>query len=563
MKKCLLILTLVAWLLSAGVMPVNAATYRFQVVSSAVNIRINSDGTAGVEYTFDFLNDPSASPIDAVDIGVPTSSYAMSSISADVDGKAVTDISDSPYVNPGVALNLGSLAIPPGQKGRVHVLIGKVSQILHPGTQKDAEAYASFQFSPTWFDSQYVSGSTNLSVTLTLPPGVKTAEPRYFPPQNWPGKSAPLTGTDSQGRAFYQWQAAQANSSTQYIFGAAFPARLVPASTILSASTSISTSLVGGIISSLLGNLGCSAWFFIFFGVMGWTFYSSFATDRKRRLQYLPPRISVEGHGIKRGLTAVEAAVLMEQPPDRIFTMILFSLVKKGAATVASKNPLKIQQASPLPQELRAYEIEFLNAMAGSNEVAERRALQELMVKLIKSVVDGMKGFSRKETLEYYKSINEKAWQAIKAANTPDVQMKLFDEALDWSMMSGDFDQRAQDAFSGRPVFMPIWWGNYDPTYRQMGSSSPIGMSSMPTSGGTGGRMSLPTLPGADFAASMVAGVQNFSGNVLGDIASFTGGVTDKTNPAPISTSSHSGGGGCACACACAGCACACAGGGR
>jgi len=229
MKKCLLILTLVAWLLSAGVMPVNAATYRFQVVSSAVNIRINSDGTAGVEYTFDFLNDPSASPIDAVDIGVPTSSYAMSSISADVDGKAVTDISDSPYVNPGVALNLGSLAIPPGQKGRVHVLIGKVSQILHPGTQKDAEAYASFQFSPTWFDSQYVSGSTNLSVTLTLPPGVKTAEPRYFPPQNWPGKSAPLTGTDSQGRAFYQWQAAQANSSTQYIFGAAFPARLVPA----------------------------------------------------------------------------------------------------------------------------------------------------------------------------------------------------------------------------------------------------------------------------------------------------------------------------------------------
>jgi len=30
-----------------------------------------------------------------------------------------------------------------------------------------------------------------------------------------------------------------------------------------------------------------------------------------------PPKISIEGHGIKRGLTAVEAAILMEEPLDR------------------------------------------------------------------------------------------------------------------------------------------------------------------------------------------------------------------------------------------------------
>jgi len=79
--------------------------------------------------------------------------------------------------------------------------------------------------------------------------------------------------------------------------------------------------------------------------------------------------------------------------------------------------------------------------------------------------------------------------------------------------------------------------------------------------------MNLPTIPGGEFAASMVTGMQSFASNVVGDLTSFTGGVTDKTNPVPKTTSSGSsrrgGGRSCACACACAGCACACAGGGR
>ncbi|MFN2199290.1 MAG: hypothetical protein ACK2UW_24445, partial [Anaerolineales bacterium] len=70
------------------------------------------------------------------------------------------------------------------------------------------------------------------------------------------------------------------------------------------------------------------------------------------------------------------------------------------------------------------------------------------------------------------------------------------------------------------------------------------------------------------FAASVVTSIQNFSGNVIGNLTDFTSSVTNKTNPVPKSSGSWSsggggGGGGCACACACAGCACACAGGGR
>ena len=95
-------------------------------------------------------------------------------------------------------------------------------------------------------------------------------------------------------------------------------------------------------------------------------------------------------------------------------------------------------------------------------------------------------------------------------------------------------------------------------------------------SGAAGGKpsVSLPHIPGSDFAASMVNGASTLAAGVIGDITGFTSAITNKTNPIPIQTSSpksgsggiRGGGGGghsCACACACAGCACACAGGGR
>jgi hypothetical protein len=82
-----------------------------------------------------------------------------------------------------------------------------------------------------------------------------------------------------------------------------------------------------GILCPLLFCLG-------FAGFMGVTIYGAITGERKRRLEYLPPKLSIEGNGIKRGLTAVEAAIVMQQPMDRILTMILFAVVKKGAAQV-------------------------------------------------------------------------------------------------------------------------------------------------------------------------------------------------------------------------------------
>ncbi len=45
---------------------------------------------------------------------------------------------------------------------------------------------------------------------------------------------------------------------------------------------------------------------------------------------------------------------------DKIFTMILFGVLKKGAAEVVKKDPLDINPSSPLPEGLNGYETDFL-----------------------------------------------------------------------------------------------------------------------------------------------------------------------------------------------------------
>jgi hypothetical protein len=185
-----------------------------------------------------------------------------------------------------------------------------------------------------------------------------------------------------------------------------------------------------------------------------------------------------------------------------------------------------------------------------------------------------MKGFSRKETVEYYKTIMEKAWQQVESAETPEVRAEKYSEAVDWTMLDRDYDARTRRTFGSGPVFMPYWWYRADPTIARTATTGGM-LKSGPTapSGGKSTTITLPRLPGSDAAASVVNSVTAFSAGVVGNVATFTGAVTNQTNPLPKPTSStfgsggRSGGGGfssgCACACACAGCACACAGGGR
>ena len=559
MKRRLLTVVLVLIVALSMTTSALAQDYSFRLDKQVVDVYLNSDGTMSLDYLFTFTNQPGGHVIDFVDVGLPNNSYVYNTISADVDGDPVSISRDyQGEGGSGVSVDMGARAIQPGQTGNVHVHVGQISDVVYP--DENDENYASAVFSPTWFGSQYVVGDTDLSVTFHLPPGVKPEEPRWHSaPSGFP--SEPQTGIDSEGRVTYLWFNPNASGSRQYTFGASFPKTYIPETAIVTQPAFDFGGFISTVVSSLVPLLFCGFFIFMFVGVPILSYFGS----QRRKLQYMAPKIAVEGHGIKRGLTAVEAAILMEQPLDKVMTMILFGVVKKGAAAVKKRDPLEVEVIPPLPENLHEYEKNFLQAVQETDPKTRRSKLQDMTVQLVRSVSEKMKGFSRRETLEYYKRIMEAAWEQVQKADTPEVQKEFFEQQLEWTMLDKDYDDRSRRVFQG-PVFVPWWWGNYDPVYRT-GPIRPSGGGLSAPSQPVGG--SRTSLPGADFAASVVGGVQTFSQKVIGNVNDFTSRVTNVTNPPPKPSStggrSMGGGGGrgCACACACAGCACACAGGGR
>lgn len=523
-----------------------AQDYSFNVAENRLDVYLEQDGTAYFVYDLTFAPDPGSHPIDVVDVGLPNDSYRVSEVRASIAGVPLTDISDSPYVDHGVAVELGAQAIQPGQTGTLHVEV-PVRDLFYQDSE-DSE-YASIEFAPTWFGSEFVHGPTRMEVNLHFPLGVTSEEPRYHDREF-------TTAGFVDDRVVYTWIDEEARGDREYVFGASLPKAYLAEDVVQKAPTF---------------NLNLSAlctspiWWVLIFGV-GWAVISLLGSRgrRRRKMDYMPPSLAVEGTGVKRGLTAVEAAVLLEAPLNRIVTMILFGLVKKGAITVESEKPLTVTVTDPLPEDTKLwyYERRFLTAVQ-SNGTLDENELQEMVIDLIGDVNKKMTGFSRKETKAYYLDIAARAWKQVEAADTPEVLGERWGEGLEWTMLEDDWQGRTRRTFEHRPVMMPYWWWGYRPWVASAGRGTASAPAPAPSGGGT--PVTLPTLPGADFANTVVTGVENAANTVVSSVESFTGKVTQTTNPPPktSSSSSRSGGYSCACACACAGCACACAGGGR
>ena len=76
------------------------SSYSFSLDKEVVQVYWNADGTEALDYQLAFTNDPSASPIDYVDMGMPNANFDMNTIKADVGGQAV-DVSTSDYQGSG------------------------------------------------------------------------------------------------------------------------------------------------------------------------------------------------------------------------------------------------------------------------------------------------------------------------------------------------------------------------------------------------------------------------------------------------------------------------------
>ncbi len=528
------------------VVPLQAALaqdYRFRVDSNISSVYVQEDGSIDIVYDITFTNDPGAHVIDIVDIGLPNNHYDLSSAKASIDGQPVTGIYKSEWLDTGVEIHLGRNQIMPGQTGTVHLEISNPHMVYQDDQDQE---YASVRFYPHYYQGTGY-GTTYLRVSFYFPPGVQPDETRYH--------DQVFTEAYTEGdRQVMVWVNADARADRQYQFGVSFPKRYV--NQVYTKPAFDFAAVILGVMGALFGTL---LPFTICGGIVLWIVLGAvvgYARQRKRLMEYMPPLVSVEGLGIKRGLTAVEAATLLGAPLNRVLTMILFGLVKKGAVRVVSDKPLRLEKADPLPEGIHSYENDFLAAVNTKGGLSEKE-LVAVTTKLIKDVNQKMKGFHAKDTIAYYGDIVSQAWKQVEGANTPEV----VDENLEWMMMDKDFEEKLPQTFGPRPVPIPAWWWAPS-TPSPTSAAKPVSGKPAPSTGAP------QTVPGAQFADSVVSRVGSLSNTIVTNVSDFTARVTRVTHPVPVATSSgrssgSSGGSSCACACACAGCACACAGGGR
>jgi hypothetical protein len=532
-----------------SVAPAGAPYFWFMVPTETVEVIINEDSSLDIDYETVFYNDPSADPIDIIDVGFPSNDYDLSSVTAELNGTPVTDIRVSEYISVGVEIHLDTDPYIPIYAGETAVLHVRGRNYHRVYEDDDDESYASVVFGTNYFGNEYCYGVKDLTIRVVFPPGVTGDMTRYHK-----SKAVP-TGmyVRDDARVVYEYRIPDASPSQMYTVGVSFPrdfvAEVKPPPRFEWLGAILGFFII--IIEYAMSFIGClfPIGIFILIGVIG------SISRRRRRMKYLPPLAKVEGVGIKRGLAAPEAALLLEKPLDRVLTMVMFGLMKKGALALVSEEPLKLKPQVISANGLRKYENAFLETIESDGDLDQSK-LQDVIVDMIDGLENKMKGFSYSETVEYYRSIVNTAWRLVTEAATPELKAEEFSNSLEWTMLDDDFDGRTNDIFGGVTyVPTPAWWVYATPSAPAAGVAAP-----------SVGEISLPQLPGSGFAHGIISKVEGISSGIVGKVESFTGKVTAVTNPPPVSRGGGLGGGGgsgCACACACAGCACACAGGGR
>jgi len=406
------------------------------------------------------------------------------------------------------------------------------------------------QFFPSTFESSM--GTEDLRLQIILPSGVQTTEVKS--PTNLPFDNVFLTD-DSKTAVYWErssWQAEQVFSA-----GVSFPEDYVSP-----APTQTPPPQNGGDITDLFDLLfGVGA-----FVVVAAVIVAIFIALSKAT--YTKPQISVEALGANRTLTAVEAALVLGQKPIRILTMILYGLILKRQVTVTQTEPiLKLEKTKKIEGETsfqpRYYEIDYLSAIRPDG-ILDEKTLALTYQGLSTTVNQKLRGYSREDTTKYYKSIVDTAWKQVTGAQTPELRGEALNQNIDWLLSDQKFDEQLKTSFPPGTIITPnpAWWWYWGipriPTPQipsRPTAYPPTDMPSKPM-----------TLPGQDFANTVVLGLQSASNNMVKNIQDFANKLIPFQPPPsnqPVNKKScvcacHS----CACACACVSCACACAGGG-
>jgi hypothetical protein len=562
---CLFVAVLLV-LLSLSFAPSAHAQVTYSVSKEWVKVWVNSDSTVDFLYniTYKYL---SGSPQGIFTVGMPIAGFQVH-YAEDISGSSLTyqDISSSGYYGIDVYMKQ------PVSLNRdiTFVVYASVQGLVYPDSQNPGNV--GVQFFPGTFDTPL--GTEDLRLEIELPPGVNSSEVKY--PTGLPFDNV----FSDENRTAVYWERTSWSPGQTFSGGVSFPQQYItttPAPTSTPSYTVMPVPTGGGGFPSLdLGILGVVAFVVVILVLVA-------AIGGVAKSAYESPLLSVEALGANRSLTAVEAGLVMGLEPVRVLTMMLYGVLLKRMVEVTETSPLiKLKKleataggaSAPSP---RYYEIDFLSAIKPDGTLDET-TLAKTYQGLVNTVNQKLRGYSRADTENYYKSIVDKAWLQVTQAGTPELKGDALDKNLDWLLADGKFDDRFRTAFPPNIIIIPspAWWWYWggprfptaQPTAQPAAKPGAPAPAPPPTTAPTIPAKPTP-LPGQDFANNVVRGMQSASNNMVKNIQDFANKLVPFARAPQPNEGSVAGRPSCvcachacACACACVGCACACAGGG-
>lgn len=220
----------------------------------------------------------------------------------------------------------------------------------------------------------------------------------------------------------------------------------------------------------------------------------------------------------------------------------------------------RVQKPLDAPlRQLRYYEIDFLKAIEPDNSLNERE-MARTYISLRENVDKKMRGYARNDTVNYYKSIVNNAWNQVKQANTPQLTEETIEKNLEWLLLDEKYGEKFKEALPPDILIIPrpywYWYGPHFPSKRTT------------TSTGTTTSTEAKPIPAQEFADRIVTGIEKAAGGLVKNAEDFTKrlippkATAQSSKPVRHRSSCVCACASCACACACVSCACACASGG-
>ena len=530
------ILALAITSLSVGLVSAQDRVYSFD--HEWVQIFINQDGTIDLTYNVT-LTLGSGDDINFVRLGQPKGDFEVGQ-AVDQYGHLLEATEDNDGSNYRVRVNLYQ----PLTAGNTiwFTVTTNVAGMIYNDTQNPGNY--GMQFAPQWMPVPI----NDVRVQIVLPPNVAINEIKTLPDKFWNSTST------VEGRTAVFWQIPVIQPNEQYLLGVSFPASSLPNYKPTPSSGGFGLETAALIVLPIIAIIVIIV-----------------VVQVARKSTYSSPKVSMETLGIRRGLTAVEASYLLDIKPTQIVTEILYSLLHKRAIWVESTNPaikLRIMPAYKSKtgtdeNPLRYYEIDFLQAVKKNGTLDEEKLAHTVMF-LRDTVEQKLRGYNRRESVDYYRKIVAKAWSQVEQAGTANLASKAYDEQLLWILLDPNTRSRTETVFHDHP-FQPsplwfwYWYGyrhyNPHPTYKP--NIDVPAQAAKP-----------PQIPGAQFADNIATAVEKTSSNIVTDIEKFANAILpmqpQKASHTPASRDAECvcACAACACACACVSCACACAGGG-